>query len=273
MTSDHAVRFRRASITLFFVVAGGAMAWISSKPLALDVAVGVPDVAAWRLALVALAAFSAAIWLTAKVRSRIFWAAVFSLTLFLGTWYALLMLLPVGYALLAASAVTVAHFFLDRLWTHDLFYLTGLVGLGLSLGSWLSSEALLVGLVGLAVYDIVAAPPRRFILGFAESLLKQGIVPGLAIPGSLKGYFAPVGAGIRQADGVLLGAGDVAVPLILVAKAFGAGLLPGSLVLAGTIAGAWLTGSDSDLRPRPALPVLAIGCGLPFCLLFIFGLI
>lgn len=193
--------------------------------------------------------------------------------MFLGVWYAFLLLLPVGWALLVASSMVLLQAFADRIWTHDLFYLFGSVGLALSLAGWLMPEAVLVGLVGLVTYDIVAAPPRRPILDLASRLVRQGIVPGLIVPGRGHSLLMRVADGIRLPDAALLGAGDLAVPLIVVAEASRSGLLSGLAVLLGLACGAWLLGLNPGLAPRPALQFLALGAGIPFCILYIFGFI
>lgn len=267
-----AAAFRRSFSALFFLTAGGLVVWGATRPLPAG-ADGLVGIGIWRYLIILVAAFSVALLLLAKVRSPIFWGAVFMATLFLGMWYAFLLLLPVGWALLAASALTLLQAFAGRIWAHDLFYLVGLVGLGLSLASWLSPEAVLAGLVGLTAYDIVAGPPRRPILELAQGLVRRGVIPGLAVPGSWSGLTASLAAGIRETSAALLGAGDLAVPLVAVALAARSGPLSGALVLAGVVGGAWLLGSKADLAPRPALPYLALGAGIPFGILYFCGLL
>lgn len=267
-----AIRFRQAFVTLYFCLAGGLVLAISSNHI-LSRAGGIEAGDFWRGLIIAAAVLSAALLVGLKVRSRLVWEAVFTGTLFLGVWYVLLLLLPIGWALLLAAALTLLQAFVDRIWSHDLFYLFGPVGLALSLASWLPPEAVLAGLVGLVTYDIVAGPPRRPILDLARSLVRQGIVPGLMVPGSGLGLLATVSAGIQHPDAALLGAGDLAIPLIVVALAAFSGILQGFCVLSGLILGAWFLGLGKSLVPRPALPFLALGAGLPFCLLYIFGLI
>jgi len=260
-------------MTLYFIVAGYLVLAIAARGAPTFVT-GFSDGNIWRGFIIAVAVVSAAILLIAKVRSRVIWESVFTATLFLGVWYAFLLLLPVGWALVFAAALTLMQAFVDRVWTHCLFYIFGPVGLALSLGGWLPAEAVLAGLVGLVAYAIVAGPPRRPILDLAQSLVRQGIVPGLIVPGSARGLLAAIPAVIQRPDAALLGAGDLALPLIVVAQAAFHGALHGLSVLSGLALGAWLLGrGDPGLAPRPALPFLALGAGLPFCILYIFGLI
>jgi presenilin-like A22 family membrane protease len=264
--------FRRSFIILFYILAGSLTLWVALRPEPFPT-VGLGDAGVWRISIILVVAFSLAVVLLSKIRSRIFWEGIFALTMFLGVWYAFLLLLPVGWALLVASSMVLLQAFADRIWTHDLFYLFGSVGLALSLAGWLMPEAVLVGLVGLVTYDIVAAPPRRPILDLASRLVRQGIVPGLIVPGRGHSLLMRVADGIRLPDAALLGAGDLAVPLIVVAEASRSGLLSGLAVLLGLACGAWLLGLNPGLAPRPALQFLALGAGIPFCILYIFGFI
>jgi|YNPBryBLVA2012_1023415.scaffolds.fasta_scaffold10537_4 presenilin-like A22 family membrane protease len=263
---------RRGFIALYFLMAGSLVLAIATRRPPVF-RLGLANDGYWRGVIIAAAGVSAACLIAAKVRSRAVWETVFTATLFLGVWYALLLLLPVGWALLIASLLTLLQAFAERVWSHDLFYLFGPVGLALSLASWLPPEAVLAGLVGLAVYDMVAGPPRRPILDLVQGLVKQGIVPGLIVPGSGTEFWATVPDVIKRPDTALLGAGDLAVPLIVVAQAAFHGLLSGLCVLSGLVLGAWLLGQNPGLAPRPALPILVLGAGLPFCILYIFGLI
>lgn len=265
-----AAGFRRGFVTLYFIVAGYLVVMIAARGAPAP-AFGVADGFFWRGAIIAAAMASAAFLLIAKIRSRFVWETAITAALFLGVWYASLLLMPVGWALSLAAALTLLQVFADRVLTHDLFFLVGPIGLSLSLASWLPAEAILAGLVGLVTYDIVAGPPRRPILDLAQSLVRQGVVPGLIVPGSAAGLLAGVPAGIRRPDAALLGAGDLALPLVVVAHAALSGGLQGFLVLSGLTVGAWLLGLNPNLAPRPALPLLALGAGLPFCLLYIIG--
>lgn len=262
--------FRRAFIALYFLVSGIMAIWIAADGGPLP-GQGPAYPEAWRSWIVLLAVSAAAALLLLRVRSRAVWEALLTATLFLGIWYAALLLLPLAPALILAMAVALLQVLAGRVWSHDLFFLLGTVGLAFSLAGWLPAAAILAGLVGLSAYDIVAGPPGGPMLDVVSALVRRGVVPGLAVPSTAAGLASRLADCLRDPGAALLGAGDLAVPLVAVADAAMAGILPVAAVLSGLMVGVWLLGSRSSLRPRPALPYLALGCGIPYGISFVFG--
>jgi hypothetical protein len=71
----------------------------------------------------------------------------------------------------------------------------------------------------------------------------------------------------------LLGAGDLILPLSLVARAAFRGPLPAALVLACLVVSTLFLTRRDVFHPRAALPSLAAGAAVPFVLLRVFSLI
>ncbi len=226
----------------------------------------------WQQAIVVILALATVLMLFKKLRTWAVWEALFVVTLFLGIWYAALLVFPLGYALLIAAAMTIIQLAVPRVWSHDAFYLVGACGVAISLSLWLPGEVLLVWLVAFSLYDILAGPPGGPIMELAGKLVGHGIVPGLVVIGRLRDFNLPIKV---QALGqsALLGAGDLVLPLALVARAAFGGTYQALFVLAGIVVGVLFLSRGDMLHPRAALPALAAGACVPFVILRFMSLI
>ncbi len=268
-------KYRRSSLIfliLSFVIGGALVIGIGATARSLMTEARYTTIEWWQYALLALVIGLTVILFLKKVRHRLVWEVVFTVTLFLGVWYALLLILPISIALVAASVLTLADIFLRIVAVHDLFYLIGAAGVALDFAGWLPPEAILVVLVVMTIYDMVAGSPGGPVEQLAAELVQRGIIPGLVIPTQWKQLVSDLDHVVKT-DAALLGAGDVILPLCLVAKASFVGVLPAVAVLGGLIVGVIVLGRTGDTHPRAALPALATGAILPFLVLRVMGLV
>lgn len=235
-------------------------------------------VVSWQYAFVGALAATAIVGFFRKFRNRLLWETLFLTTLFLGVWYAMLLILPVGVALLLAAALTLAQVFVRIVAVHNLFYLVGGAGVAINVAGLFSPEILVASLVAFTIYDTVAGPPGGPIEALAAFLIHKGIIPGLILPSRGRELFASIDEVVRG-RAVLLGAGDLILPLTLVARAGFRDLVPAFVVLAGLLVGAGALAiqgrrsgqSARHLHPRAALPLLATGAAIPFLLFRFFA--
>ena len=230
------------------------------------------SLAIWEYVFLAVLFAAALISLLKKLRSRMLWETVFTLTVFLGTWYVCLFTLPVGVALVTAAVLTLASIFLRRVWTQNLLYLLGTAGVAIDLAGWLSPEVLMALLVVMTVYDMVAGSPGGPIEELAKSLVSKGIILGFIVVPRVKDLAASIDDAVKT-DAALLGAGDMILPMCLVARASFMGSWQGLAVLAGTLVGAYILGEAQPTHPRAALPALAVGAIIPFLVLRFLSLV
>lgn len=226
----------------------------------------------WQYAFLALFTAACLLSFAKRLRSRLFWEVVFTLTVFLGIWYLFLFLLPIGFALACASLLTLAHLFLRNVLAHDVLYLLGAAGVAINLAGWLSPEVLLAILVVMTLYDTVSGPPGGPIEDLARMLVSRGIVPGFILISRPRDVLSSIDDMIRS-DAALLGAGDVILPMCLVARASFAGPFYGGIVLVGLIGGVLVLARRTASHPRAALPALAVGAAVPFLALRLLSLI
>lgn len=261
----------RFFLVLLFLLAGLLTIGIVTAAKAFPTAARIQMVLSWQYALLAVIGATIVLGFFRRFRSRVLWEVLFTVTLFLGVWFAALLVLPIEWALGAAAALTLGSIFFRRVWIHDLFYLVGAAGVAINFAGWLSPEFLLAGLVAFTVYDMVAGPPGGPIESLAAALVRNGIVPGAVVPARARDVALTVDAAVKS-RAALLGAGDLILPLALVAKAAFRGPEPAAIVLAGLLVGALLLARKSD-HPRAALPALAAGTVVPFLVLRVLSLL
>jgi presenilin-like A22 family membrane protease len=179
-------------------------------------------------------------------------------------------MLPIGWALIIAAVLTLSHLFLRNVALHNVFYLLGAAGVAIDFAGWLSPELLLVGLAIMTIYDLLAGPPGGAIEELAGKLVRQGIVPGLVIADRFRDLWVTIDTAMKR-NSALLGAGDVILPLALVARAAFAGSWQPLVVLAGILVSSLLLARGEMTHPRAMLPALALGAAAPFIVLRLFA--
>jgi hypothetical protein len=222
----------------------------------------------WEWLAMILAGVLFALLIIRKVKVRMAWELILGMTLFLGAWFYAWMLLPLSFALLAAALLTLLQGTVRRVWIHNVFMLVGAAGVSLNFAFALPDKTLLILLVGLAIYDTFAGRPGGVAAEFAASLVHRGVIPGLIIPGRLRDLLAPIIEVVRRADASLLAAGDLILPLTLVARASASGMWQGVTVAAGIVLAACWLGSRGPTKSFPALVPLAICSIVPYVALF-----
>lgn len=225
-----------------------------------------------------LVLFAAAVMVSAllvrRVHAKIAWELILGTTLFLGVWAFLWVVFSGEIGLIVASVVTLTQAWIRRVWIHDVFILLGTAGVALNLAFLFPSRILVLLLVGIALYDtVLAGRAGSATERIAASLVHRGIVPGLLIPGNAMQVTAPVEQTIRHPDAILLGAGDLVLPPVLVAQAALMGILPAVAVSLGILASALWLGSHGSTKPFPAMLPLGIGSLIPFLLLMLARLL
>lgn len=263
-------RVSRFFFVLLFLISGVATAAIAVIARMTMTVTRYHALASWQYAFIGVIVVVALYAFVSKMKHRLFWEVIFTATLFLGVWYALLLILPFWLALTIASVLTLAELLVRNVMVHNIFYVLGAAGVAIDFAGWLPSDVLLAGLVALTLYDMVAGPPGGPVEKLASELLRVGIVPGVILPTRAAQLRMDVDRVLRT-NAALLGAGDLILPLCLVAKAGFSGVGSASAVIGGLVVGAIVLGRTTDLHPRAALPALAAGAAVPFILLRLFG--
>lgn len=176
----------------------------------------------------------------------------------------------------AALAVALAPRLLPRVGVHDLATAIGIAGiagiLGLSVTPLVAAGLLAV----LSVYDIISVYRTRHMVALAGRMLESGSVFGFLVPATLRGFGAPIRSALDARSVMLLGSGDVGLPLVLatsaVSTSVGAAAMVCGFSLVGLMAMQWLFTHQTRPMPMAALPPIAASAVLGYVAAILFGI-
>lgn len=212
-----------------------------------------------------------AIWtiLGSSVRREVF-AGFFNFSIFIGIWFFFDAIFTPPSAILLAAILTLLRIVSPRLIVWNASLAIGISGIAISLGTAMLPVVTLAFLGLMAVYDIIAVYKTKHMVTMFKGLLAHGVVPAFILPISPRHLWHRLTPAHHRSEGGvhLLGTGDLALPLLVVASAIYAGWP----VVLGTVVGMLLgfTATHAiffgQLRPQPmaALPPIAAGTTLGF---------
>lgn len=205
-----------------------------------------------------------------KTKSPAVFEAMFTVAMLSGAWFIADIYLSPGLALMAGSAVVLVRFVWKKAVVMNLSLGIGIAGIAAGIAAGLSPNAVLILLTVLSFYDIVAVYRTKHMVKMFREMTSRGVVMAFLLtpltPGDL---LAPASAGPER-RGMLLGTGDVALPIMLSAAALRVGTVPAVASLAGAAAGFaamyMLFLAQPKRAPMPALPPIALGSILAYFL-------
>ncbi|MDD5221053.1 MAG: presenilin family intramembrane aspartyl protease [Candidatus Pacebacteria bacterium] len=155
------------------------------------------------------------------------------------------------------------------IWNHNLLMILGLAGTGGMIGLELKSPELVAALLAvLAIYDFIAVYKTRHMVKMAEAMIESQTIIGLVIPSSMKEFKEATPNSQTRKRFVILGGGDLAIPLMLATSFIPLGVSKSIIVaifaLLGMAFSFWLFYSQKEKQAIPALPAISfislIGC-------------
>ncbi len=145
---------------------------------------------------------------------------------------------------------------------HNAGIVLALAGIGGFLGLSLTPLTVVFILLILSFYDIIAVYKTRHMVKMAEDMIKSRAIFGLILPQKTSGWRETL-ENVRPGEGfMILGSGDVVMPLVLIVSVIGIqGLVSGLIVLLFSLMGLFLTYylfiTQKIRRPMAALPPIA----------------
>lgn len=146
---------------------------------------------------------------------------------------------------------------------HNIGIILGISGVGAVFGLSVSTEIGLILLVILSLYDIVAVYITKHMVAMARNMIQGGAIFGFLIPFEFKGFFYDrnqARAGIGE-NFMILGSGDVALPLIFISSLVKISLSSVIITALFSLAGLFLTHvlfmNQGQRRAMAALPPIA----------------
>ena len=146
---------------------------------------------------------------------------------------------------------------------HNIGIILALAGIGAVLGVSLKPLAVIVLLLVLSFYDIIAVYKTGHMVKMAEDMIKSRAIFGLVIPQKFQGWKENLKNVRPGGEFMILGSGDIVMPLLLIASVIGFhGLAFGLVIFLFSTLGLFLTYylfiTQKTRRPMAALPPIAV---------------
>jgi len=144
----------------------------------------------------------------------------------------------------------------------DLLMIFSLAGIGASLGLSLKPKVVILILIILSIYDFVAVYKTKHMVKIAKEMIETGTILGLIFPFEPSGFLKSTKE-IKPGEGkfLILGGGDVALPLIFSVSLLKIGILKSFLVslfsLLGLLFNLLFFFKQKERKPIPALPLIS----------------
>jgi presenilin-like A22 family membrane protease len=169
--------------------------------------------------------------------------------------------MPQPLDLLAALLSVLFVWRVPIVFVHDLAILGGIAGVAAMLGLSLTPLVACGLLSALSVYDIVSVYRTRHMVTLAGRMMTSGAVAGFLLPARFRDFFTRRDEAIRSRSVMLLGSGDIALPLMLAASAVSQSVTAAVCTALGAVAGlvamVWLFSRQDRPSPMAALPPIA----------------
>jgi presenilin-like A22 family membrane protease len=145
----------------------------------------------------------------------------------------------------------------------NLLIIFSLAGIGATLGLSLKPEAVILILIILSIYDFIAVYKTKHMVKIAKDMIEAGTILGLVFPFEPLGFLKSTKE-IKPGEGkfLVLGGGDVALPLIFSVSLLKFGILKPFIIalfsLLGLFANFLLFIFQKERKAIPALPLISL---------------
>lgn len=177
----------------------------------------------------------------------------------------------------AILAALLAYFVLTKkiVVLNNIAIILAIAGIGAIFGLSISSLTAVFILLFMSFYDIIAVYKTRHMVHMAREMIRSGAIFGIIIPTKSGSWFEKIN-NVQPGDRfMILGSGDIAMPLILISsvvKEFG--MLASLIVMIFSGFGLFLTYylfmTQKERAPMAALPPIAVASIIGYLLVNIF---
>ena len=177
-------------------------------------------------------------------------------------------------AIILAAGLVIFRFLQPTILLHNIVVIGGLAGIGGALGLTLIPRDAIILLIILAIYDVIAVYKTKHMVKMAQEMIKKRVILGIIVPEKFSGFYASMvdverekisadnlSKAPRKNKFMVLGGGDLALPLLLIASVARQGIWHSVIILVFAILGLFamhLIFIKLKNRPMPALPPLAV---------------
>jgi presenilin-like A22 family membrane protease len=165
------------------------------------------------------------------------------------------------FDILAAGALALLIKVIPRVAVHDVGMSVAIAGvaslLGLSLTPLLACGLLVV----LSFYDIISVYRTQHMAALAVRMVRSGAVFGFIVPAKVRMFGLKVDDALERPRVMMLGSGDIGLPLVLATSlattSLNAGMIVGIFSLGGLMLMQWMFTHQQESYPMAALPPIA----------------
>jgi presenilin-like A22 family membrane protease len=193
---------------------------------------------------------------------------IFAIAIFSGIDIVFATLIGEPWAVLIALLLVSLRFSYSNVWVHNITIALAVAGAAARLGIGFEPASLIVVLALLAFYDIIAVYWTKHMVKIAKSLTRQGVFFGFIVPRKDRNTWKLPENINKNKNFLVLGAGDLALPLLFAVGVAGDSLLDGVMIslfsLLGLMGMHIIFNLQEKLKPMPALPPMALGAALGY---------
>lgn len=197
-------------------------------------------------------------------KSSVFFKLIFGILIFAGTQTVLSLILKDDLSsTLFAFLLTLLVLRFKVVFLHNFGMVVALGGIGAVLGLSITPLVAVFLLLILSFYDIIAVYKTGHMVKIAEDMIKSKAISGVVLPQNFHGWLESLENVKPGGKFMILGSGDLIMPLILISSVIGLdGLGNGLIILPFSFAGLFLTYylfiTQKIRRPMAALPPIAV---------------
>lgn len=185
-------------------------------------------------------------------------------------------------ATILAAALIAFRFFRPTVLIHNLLVVGSLAGVGGILGLTLFPRDAIIILIILAIYDVIAVYKTKHMVKMAKAMIEKRVIIGIIIPEKISGLWASMVdvekekiptisrrkisaesllKPVEKFRFMILGGGDLVLPLLLIASVAHQNILQSIIILIFALFGLLVMNLifiKLKSKPMPALPPLAV---------------
>ena len=161
----------------------------------------------------------------------------------------------------ATVVILVLFWFFNNVFMQNIAMLLTFAGVGAVIGLSLTPETSVLLLVAFSFYDILAVYKTKHMIKLAESMIESRAIFGFVVPEILSGVKEKISKVVPGGQFMILGSGDVILPLVLSASLVRVSLFQSVFVVFFSVLGLLLMHliftNQKIRRPMAALPPIA----------------
>ena len=209
-----------------------------------------------------------------KSVSSVFFKVFLTFVVFAGTQAMLALWFSPLISAFIAVLLLILFWLFNNVFLQDLVMISTFAGVGAVLGISLTPGTVILILVILSFYDIIAVYKTRHMVELAEAMIRSRAIFGFVVPASFGGFKERMARVSPGEQFMILGSGDVILPLLLSASLIRTSLSQSVIVAFFSAFGLFLMHliftNQKIRRPMAALPPIAAMAILGYLIVSIF---